>query len=91
MIGTVATSMRVHVTVADAWKTVSLDATAAESAASLKTRALTSAQIDASRASSYVLKVGGALVRDESRPLAGLGVKNGTSLVVITGRRRPVR
>ena len=91
MTATTAGAMRVRVTVADAWKTVSLDATAAESATSLKTRALASAQIDASRASRYALKVGGALVRDESRPLAGLGVRNGTSLVVITGRRRPVR
>jgi hypothetical protein len=91
MTAAVAALMQVRVTVADAWKTVSLGAAAGESAASLKTRALASAQIDASRAPGYVLKVGGALVRDESKPLAGLGVRNGTSLVVITGRRRPVR
>lgn len=86
-----AGAMRVRVTVADTWKTVALDATAGESAGSLKTRALASAQIDASRAAGYELKVGGALVRDESKPLAGLGVRNGMSVVVITGRRRPVR
>ncbi len=91
MTTTAAGAMRVRVTVADTWKTVALNATAAESAASLKTRALASAQIDASRAALYALKVGGALVRDESKPLGGLGVRNGTSLVVISDRRRPVR
>ncbi|MGA2383802.1 MAG: hypothetical protein ABSG61_10275 [Gemmatimonadales bacterium] len=91
MTAMAAGAMRVRVTVADAWETVALEATAGESAASLKARALASAHIDASRAAGYALKVGGALVRDESKPLAGLGVRNGTSLVVISGRRRPVR
>ena len=91
MTATAAGAMRVRVTVADTWKAVTLDATAGESAASLKRRALASAQIDASRAAGYELKVGGALVHDESKPLAGLGVRNGTCLVVLASRRRPVR
>ena len=91
MTATAAGPMHVRVTVADAWRTVALEAAAGESAASLKARALASAQIDASRSPLYAMKVGGALVRDESKPLAGLGVRSGTSLVVISGRRRPVR
>jgi hypothetical protein len=37
------------------------------------------------------MKVGGALVRDESKPLGSLGVQSGASLVVLARRRRPVR
>jgi len=86
-----AAPARVRVTVADAWKVFTLEVGAAESAGSLKARALAAAHIEASRAARYEVKVGGALVRDESRPLAGLGVKDGASVVVLSGRRRPVR
>ena len=91
MTPAVAGPMTVRVTVADAWQTFALEAGLGESAASLKLRALASARIDASRAALYEMKLGGALVRDESRPLAGLGVRTGASLVVLSRRRRPVR
>jgi hypothetical protein len=83
----------VRVTVADAWKVFALDVTPAENAASLKARALASAHIDPSGggAARYEVKVGGALVKDESKPLAGLGLKTGSSVVVLASRRRPVR
>jgi hypothetical protein len=83
--------MTVRITVADAWKTFAFETTVGESAAALKARALAAARIDAGRAPLYDLKAGGALVRDESRPLAALGVRNGASLVVLPRRRRPVR
>jgi hypothetical protein len=88
---TVAGPMTVRVTVADAWETFALEAAVGESAAALKERALASARIDVARAPLYEMKVGGALVRDESKPLVGLGVRNGASLVVLSRRRRPVR
>lgn len=91
MTAEAAAPMHVRVTVADAWKVFALDAAQGENAASLKARALALARIDGSRAALYEMKVGGALVRDESKPLAGLGVKSGTSVVVISRRRRPVR
>lgn len=91
MTATAAGAMHVRVTVADAWKTVTLEAAAGESAAALKLKALASVQIDGARAPGYELKVGGALVRDESKPLAALGVRSGASLVVLSRRRRPVR
>jgi hypothetical protein len=83
--------LRLRVTVADVWRSFALEATAGESAGSLKARALASAHIPAARAPLYEMKVGGALVRDESQPLGGLGVRNGASLVVLASRRRPVR
>ena len=82
--------LRLRVTVADAWKTVALEAAQAESAGSLKVRALALAHIAAAAAGAYQLKVGGALVRDESKPLAAL-VKSGAAVVVVPLRRRPVR
>jgi len=82
---------RVRVTVADAWQVFTLDVTPAESAASLKARALAAAHIEPSRAARYEVKVGGALVRDEAKPLAGLGLRNDASVVVLSSRRRPVR
>ena len=91
MSATVAGPMTVRVTVADAWKTFAFEATVGESAASLKAKALISAHIDPVHAARYEMKVGGALGRDESRPLGGLGVKDGASLVVLSSRRRPVR
>ncbi len=87
----VALPTRVRVTVADAWKFYTLEVTPAESAASLKVRALEAAGIDPARARRYEMKVGGALVRDEAKLLAGLGVTDGSSVVVLSSRRRPVR
>jgi hypothetical protein len=91
MTAAVAGPMTLRVTVADAWKTFALEAAVGESAASLKLKALASAHIDGARASSYEMKLGGALVRDESKPLGGLGVQTGASVVVLSRRRRPVR
>jgi len=88
---TVAGPLTVRVTVADAWRTFAFQATVGESAASLKAKALASAHIDPSDAARYQMKVGGALVRDESRPIGGLGVKDGTPLVVLSSRRRAAR
>ena len=85
------TPATLRVTVADAWQVFTLDVAPAENGASLKARALAAAHIDASRAARYELKVGGALVRDEAKPLAGLGVRNGAPVVVLASRRRPVR
>lgn len=91
MIAAVAGPMTVRVTVADAWTTFAVAVGAGESAAALKQKALRSAHIDGARAAGYEVKFGGALVRDESKPLAELGVRDGASLVVLSRRRRPVR
>ena len=91
MTAAAAAPMSVRVTVADAWRTFVLEAAAGETAGSLKLRALAQAHIARSTAALYEMKVGGALIRDESKPLAGLGVGNGAALVVLSGRRRAVR
>jgi hypothetical protein len=86
-----AGALAVRVAVADAWETFALDARPTDSMAALKRRALEAARVDASRADRYEVKAGGALVPDESRTLAELGVASGAQLVVLFRRRRPVR
>jgi hypothetical protein len=91
MTAAVAGPVTVRVTVADAWKTVALSAGVGESAGAVKTKALAAVHIDAAQWAGYEVKIGGALVRDESQPLSRLGVTDGTPLVVLSRRRRPVR
>ncbi len=91
MTAAVTGPLSLRVTVADDWKTYELEAPLAETAAALKRRALAAARIDAGRAGDYELKAGGALVRDEAKPVGALGLPNGAALVVLARRRRPVR
>ena len=88
---TVAAAMTVKVTVADTWQQLVLEAEPDETVANLKVRALEAADIPIDRAGVYEVKFGGALVRDESVSLASLGVTDGSALVVLARRRRPVR
>lgn len=84
-------SMTLKVTIADTWQVVLLAGAPEQTAASLKARALSDAGIPASRATSYEVKFGGALVRDESRTLGALGAKDGSPFIVLAKRRRAVR
>jgi hypothetical protein len=86
-----AGALALRVAVADAWETFALEASPGDSVDALKRRALEAARIDPARADRYDVKLGGALVADESRSVAELGVPNGAQLVVLFGRRRPVR
>jgi hypothetical protein len=81
----------VRVTVVDTWTAYRLEVGDAETVASVKRRALTTARIDPARAERYDVKVGGALVRDESRTLAAAGAGDGAALVILSRRRRPAR
>ena len=90
MTATVPATLRLRVTVTDAWRVCLLEAKASERFATLKQRALAAAQLDAGRAGDYVVKFGGALVADEARALSDLGVPDGAALVVLPARRRAV-
>jgi len=87
----VQVTLRLRVTVLDGWRQVQLDARANERIAAVKQRALAAAGIAPERAAAYVVKFGGALVTDEARSLADLGVPNDGALVVLSARRRAVR
>ena len=83
--------LTLRVTSGETWTTSSLTASPEESIASVKVRVLAADKVPASQAWEYEVKHGGALVRDESRSLAALGVKSGAGLIVLPRRRRPVR
>lgn len=91
MTAVISGRMTVRITVGDTWTPAVLEASADETIAAVKARALAAAEIPADRASVYEVKVGGALVRDERRTLEETGVRNGAGLVVLARRRRPVR
>lgn len=88
---TAATTMTVRVTVGDTWQQLPLEAEPDETVANLKVRALEASRIPIDRAAAYEAKFGGALVRDESVSLGVLGAVDGSALVVLARRRRPVR
>jgi hypothetical protein len=88
---TAAGTLTVRVAVADTWETFAFAASPGDGIAALKRRALDAARIDPAWADRYGVKLGGALVADESRTLAELGVRDGAQLVVLFRRRRPVR
>jgi len=88
---TVAAARTVKVTVADTWQQLQIEAEPDETVANLKVRALEGADIPIDRAGVYEVKFGGALVRDESTSLGVLGMTDGSGLVVLARRRRPVR
>ncbi|HXY67910.1 MAG TPA: hypothetical protein VEH62_00585 [Gemmatimonadales bacterium] len=87
----VPTTLRLRVTVADAWQVCALEARANEKIAAVKQRSLAAAHIGAGRAPEYVVKFGGALVANEASSLADLSVPDGAALVVLPARRRAVR
>jgi hypothetical protein len=87
----VQVTLHVRVTVVDGWRVCPLEARANEKIAVLKLRALAAAGIQPALAYEYVVKHGGALIRDESRSLSELGVREGAALVVVSARRRAVR
>jgi len=85
------TALRLRVTSGDSWKTSDLDADAGDTVSSVKSRVLAADRVPSLRMGQYEVKVGGALVADESRSLGSLGIGDGAALIVLLRRRRPVR
>lgn len=83
--------LTLKVTVGDTWQPLVLAVAPAESVHAVKLRALASQKIPAERASGYEVKLGGAVVRDESGSVAAAGARDGSALIVLSKRRRPVR
>lgn len=85
-------TVRVRVTVIDAWDTVALDAQPDTPLGELKVEALrrTLRRADPP-ADDYELKFRGGLVLDERQTVAAAGVPQDGALIVLPRRRRPVR
>ena len=84
-------ALRLRVTSGDTWQSSDLAAQPDESVAAVKARVLAADRVPATRIAHYEVKYGGALLRDESRSLASLGIGDGAALIVLPRRRRPVR
>lgn len=88
---TVAAGLRVRVWVMEVWDIVELSLSPETTVAELKRRALRQATGRAPDETVYEVKFRGALVLDERRTLADLGVRDGAPFIVLPARRQPVR
>ncbi len=86
-----ATAMELRVTVGDTWMPRTLTVAPSDTVAGVKARALDAEHIGVAAHQAYEVKVGGAVVRDESRTLAACGIRQGAPVVILAKRRRPVR
>lgn len=80
----------VRVQVPEVWDTVRIDAPPDTPVLVLKERALETLMVGADQAE-WVTKLRGFEVLDETASLSAAGVKNGSTLLVTSRRRRPVR
>lgn len=88
---TAATPLQLRVTFNDTWATSAVTSKPDESIASIKSRVLGSHNVAPGRFGDYEVKHIGVPVRDESRSLSSLGIKNAAALIILPRRRRPVR
>jgi hypothetical protein len=88
---TVASTLSLRVTVVDTWDTVRLEVEPSTTVADVKRRALATATGRTVNADDYVVKYRGAQVLDERQTVAGVALPDGAPLVVLPGRRHPVR
>lgn len=81
----------VRVQLAERWDTVRVDAPADTSVSVLKQRALEALAPDAPRPEEYVTKLNGWEVLDERSTLAAAGAVSGSTFLLHSRRRHPVR
>ena len=85
-----ASQMTVRVQAAEAWDAVRVIAAPESVVGSVKREAMRALMPEVDDVDGYVVKLGGAEV-DERQSLAGAGAKDGSTLLVVSRRRRPVR
>jgi hypothetical protein len=88
---TVSERLRVRVWVQDVWDHVTISADPEETVAEVKRRALTEATGRTPDPDEYQIKFRGALMIDETRTLAQLGVPDRAPMIVLPAHRQPVR
>jgi hypothetical protein len=86
----VSPTLRLRVTVQDAWDEVMLEVPDTTSLGEVKRQALEATRITRDPGG-YVLKFRGAELSDEARSVADAGVVPNGALIVLPRRRRPVR
>ena len=85
-----SSTLRLRVTVQDAWDEIPLDLPPGTSLAELKRLALEGTRVTRDP-DEYLLKFRGAELYDESRSLADAGLVPNGAVIVLPRRRRPVR
>jgi hypothetical protein len=86
-----ADALHLRVQVAELWETIRIDAPRSESVLAVKTAALASFYPEGAFASEFVTKLHGFEILDEEASLDATGVRDGSTLLLIHRRRRPVR
>ncbi len=85
------TPWTVRVQCAEAWDAVRVDAAPTALVRDVKRAAMAILMTDVTNVNEYVVKLRGVDVHDESQSLEEIGARDGSTLLVIARRRRPVR
>ena len=83
--------LHIRVQVADLWDSVRVDAPPTEPVISVKRAALNALYPDGIDADELVVRLHGFEILDEQKSLAETGVSDGSILLLVSRRRRPVR
>ncbi len=91
VVGDALNVYHLRVQAAELWDTVRVDASPAESIASVKAAALGWFYPDGVDANDFVTKLHGFEVLHETESLEAVGVRDGSTLLLTSRRRQPVR
>jgi hypothetical protein len=83
--------LHIRVQVADLWDSVRVDAPPTESVLSVKRATLVALYPDGADPHELVVRLHGYEILDEGQSLAEAGVRDGSILLLVARRRRPVR
>jgi hypothetical protein len=86
-----APTVTVRVQLAEAWDAVRVEAAPGEPVLAVKVRALAALDPGADYHDDFVVKLRGAEVLDENASLAEVGATDGSTVLLMRRRRRPVR
>jgi hypothetical protein len=84
-------TMHIKVQAAELWDTVRVDASPSESVLAAKLAALSAFYPDGIDADEFVTKLHGFEILHEDESLQAVGVRDGSTLLLIRRRRRPVK
>ena len=92
VLGDVAgATLHIRVQAAELWDTVRVDSAPSESVLDVKVAALSAFYPDGVEADDFVAKLHGFEILHESESLQAVGVRDGSTLLLIRRRRRPVK
>jgi hypothetical protein len=83
--------LHIRVQVADLWDSVRVDAPATEPVILVKRAALEALYPAGADPDEFVVRLHGFEILDEESSLSGAGLRNGSILLLVSRRRRPVR